>query len=150
MPWFWSKIRHFSVFLFQAIQAMKMCFTIFQNEKTLLQAIRTRISKSRKIESFPKGLVHGFVPKLAIFSIFSFQSLEGRKMCFTIFQKEKTPLQAIKTRSSKRRKIESFPKRLVHGFGPKLAIFPCFYFGQYRPGKCVLGYSRRKKRLFRL
>ena len=57
---------------------------------------------------------------------------------------------AIRTRISKSRKIESFRKGLVHGFGPKLAIFPCFYFGQYRPGKCVLGYSRRIKRLSRL
>ena len=31
-----------------------------------------------------------------------------------------------------------------------MAIFPSFYFRQYRPGKCVLRYSRRKKRLSRL
>ena len=35
-----------------------------------------------------------------------------------------------KTRSSKSKKIEIFPKGLVHGFGPKLAIFSCFYFRQ--------------------
>ena len=32
--WFWSKIDHFSIFFFLAIQARKMCFTIFQNEKS--------------------------------------------------------------------------------------------------------------------
>ena len=46
--------------------------------------------------------------------------------------------------------IEIFPKGLVQGFNPKLAIFACFYFRQYRPGKCVSRYSRRKKCLSRL
>ena len=31
-------------------------------------------------------------------------------------------------------------------FGPKLAIFSCFFFSQSRPEKCVLCYSRAKKR----
>ena len=43
--------------------------------------------------------------------------------------------------------IEIFPKGLSHGFGPKMAIFPTFLFRQYRPGKCLLRYSRTKKRL---
>ena len=43
-----------------------------------------------------------------------------------------------------------FAKGLTHGFCPKLAIFPCFILRQNRPGKCVLCYSRMKKRLFRL
>ena len=33
----------------------------------------------------------------------------------------------MKTRSLKRRKIEIFPKRLVHGFGQKGAIYPSFF-----------------------
>ena len=49
-------------------------------------------------------------------------------MCFMIFQNKKTPFLAIKTPSSKRRKIEIFPKGLIYGFGPKLAIFPPFSF----------------------
>ena len=49
-------------------------------------------------------------------------------MSFTIFQKEKTPFSAIKTRSWKRRKIDIFAKGLTHGFGVKMAIFPIFFF----------------------
>ena len=49
-------------------------------------------------------------------------------MSFTIFSNEKTPFLAIKTRSSKNRKIFIFPKRLTHGFGPKIAIYPTFFF----------------------
>ena len=48
--------------------------------------------------------------------------------------------------SSKSRKIEIFPKGLTHGFGQKMAIFPCLFFRQYRPGKFVLHNSRTKKR----
>ena len=43
-----------------------------------------------------------------------------------------------------------FPKGLVHGFGQKLVIFPDFKFWLNRPEKCVLRYSKRKKRLSRL
>ena len=68
-------------------------------------------------------------------------------MSFTIFWNEKTLFYAFKTKSSKSRKIDIFPKGLTHGFGPKMAIFPTFFFRQYRPGKCLLRYSRTKRRL---
>ena len=71
-------------------------------------------------------------------------------MCFTIFWNEKTCFKAMKTRSSKSRKIVIFSKGLVHGFGQKLAIFPSSSFRQYRPGNCALRYSRTKKRVSRL
>ena len=41
-------------------------------------------------------------------------------------------------------------KKWVHGFGQKLVIFPDFNFFVNRPEKCVLRYSKRKKRLSRL
>ena len=135
---------------FQAIQGRKISITIFQNQKTPFQAIKTRTSKSRKIDIFPKGLTLAFGPKMAILATCFFQAIQGRKMSFTISQNQKTPLQAIKTRSSKSRKIDIFPKWLTHGFVPKVAIFPPFFFRQYRPGKCLLRYSRTKKRLSRL
>ena len=53
-PWFWSKIDHFNIFLFEAKQAQKMSFTIFQKEKTPFQTIKTRCSTSRQISTFPK------------------------------------------------------------------------------------------------
>ena len=56
----------------------------------------------------------------------------------------------MKARSSKSRKIDIFPKGLTHGFGPKMAIFPTFFFRQFRPGKYPLRYCTAKKRLSRL
>ena len=64
----------FSTF-FQAILARKMSFTIFQSGKTPFQAIKTTTSKSGKIDIFPKGLTHGFGPKMAIFPGFLFWAI---------------------------------------------------------------------------
>ena len=100
---------------------------IFQNGKRPFQAIKTRSSKSRKIDIFPKGLTHGFGPKMAIFCTFSFYALQARKKSFMILQNEKTPFQAITTRSLKSRKIDIFPKGLTHGFSPKMAFFSAFF-----------------------
>ena len=133
---------------FQLIQARKMSITIFQSEKTPFQAIKTRTSKSRKLGIFAKGLTHEFGLKMAVFPTFIYQAIQARKMSCTIFQNEETPFYAIKTRSSKSRKIDIFPKWLTHGFGPKMSLFPTFFFKQYTPGKCLLQDSRTKKTLF--
>ena len=122
---FGPKMPIFPTCFFQAIQARKIPFTIFYNRKTPLQAIKTRSSKSRKIDIFPNPW---FFSKNAIFLTCFFQGIQAKKMSFTIFQNEKTPLQVIKTRSSKRRKIDIFPKGLTHGFGPKTVMFPTCFF----------------------
>ena len=128
-----------------------MSFTILQNEKTPFQAIKTRNSKSRKIDIFPKGFTHRFFPKMAQFiNCFFFQAIQARNISFTRFQNKNSPFQAIKTRSSKSRKIDIFPKGFTHGFGTKMDNFPTFFFSLYRPGKCLLKYSRTKKRFSRL
>ena len=114
---------------FQAKQPRKMCFTIFQNEKTSFQPINKTSSKSRKIEIFQKGLTYGFGQKNGHFFRLSLLGIQARKMCFTILQNEKTPFQLIKTTGSKSRKIEIFPKGLTHGFGQKMPIFPCPFLG---------------------
>ena len=83
------------------------------------------------------------------FLIFVFQAEKAREMCFTIFQIEKTPFQAIKTRCLKSLKIEVFRKGLTHGFCPKMAIFPSFFLGDILARKMYFTYSRTKKCLSR-
>ena len=139
---FGPKMAIFPSIFFKTIQGRKMFFTIFQNEKTPYQAIKTRSSKTRKIEIFRKRLTHGFGPKLAIFPTFIFQEIQAKKMPFTIFQNVKTPFLAIKTRSAKTPKIDTFPKGFTHSFGPKMAIFQLLFFRKYRPGNCLLRNSR--------
>ena len=124
-----------------------MSFTIFQNEKTPFQAIKTTNSKSQKIDVFPKGLTHGFSPKNGHFStFFFFKAIQPRKMSFTIFYKEKPRFQGIKTRSSKRRKIDIFQKRLTHGFEPKRAIFQKLFFQPIQPRKMYFTRFQNEKR----
>ena len=117
---------------FQAIQARKMCFTIFSNKRTPFQALKRRNLKSRRIAIFLKRLTHGFCPKMAIFLTFfgggGGGAKQARKMSFRTFQNEKTPFWPIITRRLKSRKIAIFPKELTHGFGPKEAIFSTSFF----------------------
>ena len=127
----------------------------FQNEKTPFLAIKKKSLKSRKVDNFPKGLTPGCGSKIAIFSTYFFQAIQGRKMSFMKFQNEKTPFQAIKTRSLKSRKVDIFPKGLTHGFGPIIAIFQTFSFLSIQARKmsfmivqkkelAFLGYKRKK------
>ena len=125
-----------------------MSFTIFQNKKTPFQAIKTTSSKSRKIDIFPKWLTDGFAPKIAIFPTFIFWQYKPGKCLLQYSRRKKTPFQAIRKTSSKSRKIDIFPKGLIYGFGPKMAIFQAFFFRQYKPGKCLLRYSRTKETPF--
>ena len=125
-----------------------MSFTIFQNKKKLFYAIKTGSSKSRKIDIFVKGLSHGFGPKMAIFPNCFFRQDRPGKCLLRYSRTKKKPFQAIETTSSKSRKIDIFVKGLSHGFGPKMAIFPNCFFRQDRPGKCLLRYSRTKKKPF--
>ena len=108
-----------------------MSFMIFQNKTTPFQAIKTRSSKSRKIDIFPNGLTNGFGRKMAIFPTFIFRQYRPEKCLLRYSRRRKTPFSAIKTRSSKSRKIDIFPKRLTHVFGIKMAILPTFFQAIY-------------------
>ena len=125
-----------------------MSFTRFQNEKTPYQAIKTSSSKSRKIDIFPKGLTHSFGPKIGHFSNFFFLGNIGHENIFQEILEEKTPFQAIKTRSSKRQKIDIFPKGLAHGFGLKIAVFPTFIFYVILGRKMSFKIFQKEKTLF--
>ena len=63
-----------------------MSSTIFYNEKTSVLAIKTRISKSRKIDIFPKGLTHGFGPKMTIFPTFFLRNIGQENVFYDILQ----------------------------------------------------------------
>ena len=126
------------------------CILRYSRTKKRLSRHKNKKFKKSKNGYFSQGVNPSFWCKSGHFSNFFFQGIQPRKMCFTIFKNKKPTFQALKTRSSKCRKIEIFPKGLTHGFGPKMAIFGTFFFRQYSPGKCVLRSSRTKKGLSRL
>ena len=125
-----------------------MCLRYSKTNKRLFQAIKRRSPKSRKIDIFTKGLTHGFGQKMTIFPTFLFLAIQARKMSLMIFSNEKTSFQAIKTRSPKSRKIDIFPDGLTHGFGPKMAIFPTFFFQAIQARKMCLNIFQNEKTPF--
>ena len=68
------------------------------------------------------------VQQWQFFLLFFFRQYKPRKCLLRYSRTKKMPFKAIKTRSSKSRTIHVFPKRLTHGFGPKMAIFLLSFF----------------------
>ena len=124
---FGPKVPIFPTFFFYAIQAKEIFFAILSNEKTPLQPIKTRSSRSQKIDIFPKGLTHGFGPKMAIFPTFFLGNI-GQENAFYDILERKNDFLRHKTRTSKSPKIEIFPRALTHGFGQKNFHFSKVFF----------------------
>ena len=134
------------LFSLSNISKENVCCDILER-KIAFQPIKTRSSKSRKIEILSKGLTHGFGQKTAIFPCISFFCNIGQENVIDNIPEQKNAFLPRKKTRSKSRKIEIFPKGLTHSLGEKMAIFPCLFFRQHRLGKCVLQYSRTEKRL---
>ena len=76
------------------------------------------------------------VQKWPFFQLFVLGNKGQENVFYDILERER-PCLAIKTRNSKSRKIDIFRKGLTYGFGPKKAIFPTVFFGQFKPKKCL-------------
>ena len=106
--------------------------------------------KKQKNCHFSKGVNPSFWSKNGYFSTLFFLGNIGKENVVNDILERKNTFVGYKNKKLKGRKIDIFPKGLTHGFGPKMPIFPTCFFRQYRQGKCLLRYSRTKKRLFRL
>ena len=89
------------------------------------------------------------VQKWPIFQLFFLGNLGQENVYYDILERKNAFL-GYKNKKFKKSKIDIFQKGLTHGFGPKMADFPTFFFRQYRPGKILLRYSRTIKRLSKL
>ena len=65
-------------------------YDTLERKNAFLGYINIKFKKS-KMDIFPKGLIHGFGRKIAIFQTFFFSAMYARKMSFMIFFNEKTP-----------------------------------------------------------
>ena len=88
------------------------------------------------------------VQKWPFFQLFFLGNIEQENVFYDILERKNACL-GNKKRSSKRPKIDILPKKLTHGFGPKMALFPTLFFRQYRTGKCLLRYSETNERISR-
>ena len=106
-----------------------MSFTIFQNEKNSYLGYKNqKVKKIIKWTFFQKGLAHGFGPKKANFPTLFFTQYRLRKFLLRYSRTKKTPIQAIKTRSSKNHKIDIFPKGVSPWFWSKNGHFSNLFF----------------------
>ena len=105
--------------------------------------------KSRKIDIFPKGLTHGFSPKMAIFSTF-FGNIGQENVFYDILQRKNAFL-GYKNKKFKKSRKRHFSKGVNPWFWSNNGHFSnFFFFTQYRLGKCLLRYSRAENGLSRL
>ena len=85
--------------------------------------------KQWKIDIFPKGVNPWFWSNNGHFSNFFFLGNIGQENVFYDILERKNAFLGYKNNKFKNRKIDIFPKRLTHGFGKKMAIFPSFFLG---------------------
>ena len=149
-PCFWSKNGHFSNFFFLGnLDQENLFYDILEPKNTFLGYKSEKFKKSKNWH-FSKGLTHAFWSKNGDFSNFLFLGNMGQGNVYYDILEPKNIFLDYKNTKFKSRKIDLFPNGLTHGFNPKMAIFPTFFFRQFRPGKFVLRYSRTKKHLSRL
>ena len=93
-----------------------------------MQAIKAKSSKSRKNDIFPKGLTHGFGPKMAIFPTFIFLPNIGQENVFYDILEGKNAFLGHKNKKFKKWKNWHFSKGVNPWFWSKNGHFSNFYF----------------------
>ena len=142
-----EKWPFFQLFFLGNIGQKNVFYDILERKNAFLANKKKKFKKSKNWH-FSKRL--WFWCKNGHFSNFFFRQYRSGE-CFLRYSRTKGwRFWAIKPKSSKSPKIDIFPRGLTHGFSPKMAIFPTFLFREYRPGKCLLRYSRTKKFLLSL
>ena len=85
------------------------------------------------------------------FSKPSFLGNIGQENVFYDILEQKDACLRYKNKKFKKSKNDIFPKGLIHGFGPKMAFFPNFFFsGNIGEEKFFYNILEQKKRVSRL
>ena len=134
-PFFLGNIGKENVFY--DILAQKNAFLGYKNKKL----------KKSKNWHFSKGVKPWFWSKHGHFLHLFFSGNIGKESVFYDLLEGKNVFLGYKDKNLKQSKSFFFLKGLIHGFCPKMAIFLNSFFRQYRLGKCLLRYSRTRKRL---
>ena len=147
---FRPKMAIFPNFFFGTIGQENVFYDILKRKNTFLGYKNKKFKNSKNLTFFQRRYTMVLLQKRPFFQHFLLRQYRPGKCLLRYFTMEKRLSGQKKTKSPKGRKIDIFQKELTHGFGPKMAIFPIFFFRHYTPGKCLLRYSRTKKRLSRL
>ena len=137
-----------STFFFRQYRAEKCRFDILEQRDDFLGYKNKKFKKWKNWN--PVGLTHGFGPKMAIFPPFFFLGNIRQKNVFYHSLEWKNAFLGYKNKKFKKWKKWHFSKGVDRWF--RAQKWPCFplFFRQFRPEKCLLRYSKVKKRLSRL
>ena len=136
------------VFFLRNIGQENVFYDILERKNAFF-AYKNKKFKKSKSWHFSKGVNPRFSSKNAHLSNFFFWQHRPRK-CLLWYSRRKKRLSRLENQEVPMSKNWNFPKGLTHCFGPKMPIFLTVLFRRYIPGKCLLWYSRTKKRHSRL
>ena len=121
------KMAMFPTFFFRQIRPGKCVLRYFRTKNGFL-GNKNKKFKQSKNWCFLRGLTDRFWTIMAFVATSFFLSKIGQENVFYDILKRKNPFLGYQKRRSKSRKIGIIRKRLTHGFGPKMAIFPTSFF----------------------
>ena len=148
-PWFSSKNAHFSNFFFLGNIGKENVFYDILERKNIFLGYKNMNLKKLKNSHFSKEVNSWFWSKNDHFSNFFFLVKISQENVFYDILKRQNDFLGYKNRMLKKSKNWHVPKGVNPWFWSKNGHFSNFFFRQYRPGKCLLRYSRAKKRLSR-
>ena len=144
------KNGHFCSFFFVGNMGQENVLYIILEQKNAYVRQKNKKFKKSKIWHFYKGVNPWVWSKNGHFFNFILLGSVGQEDMFYVILERKNAFLGYKNKNYKKLKIAIFLKGLSHGFWTKMAIFPTSFFRQNRVGKCLLRYSRTKKRISRL
>ena len=122
-----QKWPFFLFFILGNIGEEIVLYGILEQKNVFLSYRNKKLKKSKKWH-FSKRVNHLFCSKSGNFSHCVFLGNTGQENVFYDILKRKNVFLSYKNKLLTSRKIDIFPKRLTHGFGPKMAIFPTLFF----------------------
>ena len=134
----------FPTFFFLGNIAQENVFYDILEGKNAFLGYKNKKSKKSKNWHFSKGVNPWFWAKNGHFSNFFFLGNIAQENVFYDILERKNAFLGYKNKKFKKSKNWRFSKRVNRWFCSKHGHFCKFLFRQYRPGKCLLRYSRRE------
>ena len=149
-----QKWPFFQIFFLGNIGQENVFYDILKQKNAFVAYKNKKLKNSRNWHFFKEVFQTGF-PKLVLVQKWPFFQLFffGNRFLDNVFYnilKVKNAFLGYRKKKFKNSKNWHFSKEVNPWFWPKNGHFFNFFFRQYRPGKCLLWYSRAKKRLSRL
>ena len=143
-----QKWPFFQLFFLRNIEQENVFYDILER-KNVFVGYKTKKFKKSKNWHFSKGVNPWFLSKNGHFSNFFLGNIGQENVFYDILERKNAFL-SYENNKFKKSKNWHLSKGVNPWFLSKNGHFSNFFFRQYRTGKCLLRYSRTKKRLSRL